>query len=436
MQDLTTSQLNKNESLVLLHDLLECAKLYNVDFEFSDDMSMREYRTKLEKHIIEEIHPYRIYDNSKVVPGQWATYLPDPSNPRGRKPLRRNSYEKLCDALIEYYTEQMHLNMELSYLFNEWIIFRRDETSAKKASIRKFISLWKVHIRYVEVDGKVMEAYRVNEITPKLLYRFFRKITKDRTYTKQMVNDIRCVLSGMFSYAIERDIIQMNPIRDVDLRRLSYKPNQDKTDNVFTKDDVWKLLNYLEDDTDPYSLAIQLDFNLFARVGEIAGLMWENVDFENRTVYICHQINYEPELNDDLTFSEKKMVTEDYLKGCTSHGYRTEYLTDEAVAILKKAKTVNPDGKYVFMPFGKPIVTLTFNKRLRKYCEAAGIPYHSSHKIRFYVASTAFNGDNLLQVSRMMGHSQVSTTLHYLRDVNQDKTCPDVFENLGKPKNG
>ena len=97
------------------------------------------------------------------------------------------------------------------------------------------------------------------------------------------------------------------------------------------------------------------------------------------------------------------MVTEDYLKGCTAQGYRTEYLTDETIDILKKAKALNPDGEYVFMPNGRPIITLTFNKRLKRYCEAAGVPYHSSHKIRFYACSAAYNGENLAQVSKMMG---------------------------------
>ena len=84
------------------------------------------------------------------------------------------------------------------------------------------------------------------------------------------------------------------------------------------------------------------------------------------------------------------------------------------------------------MPNGKPIVTLTFNKRLKKYCEEIGIPYRSRHKIRFYAASTAYNGNNLSAVSKMMGHSQISTTLHYLRDVDQKDDYSDVFKNLGR----
>ena len=99
--------------------------------------------------------------------------------------------------------------------------------------------------------------------------------------------------------------------------------------------------------------------------------------------------------------------------------------------VLKKARTINPDGEFVFMPFGKPIVTLTFNKRLKKYCGEAGVPYHSSHKIRFYTASMAYNGENLAQISRMMGHSQVSTTLHYLRDAKQNEDCSELFKKLG-----
>ncbi|MBO4395902.1 MAG: site-specific integrase, partial [Eubacterium sp.] len=192
------------------------------------------------------------------------------------------------------------------------------------------------------------------------------------------------------------------------------------------------LIRHLAPLREPYALAIRLDFNMFIRVGEIAGLKWENIDLERRNAYICHQVTYEPELNDDLTFSEKKMVTEDYLKGCTSQGYRNEYLTDEAIEILKVAREINPDGEYVFMPFGKPIITTTFNKRLKKYCGEVCIPYRSSHKIRFYAASTAYNGENLPVVSRLMGHSQISTTMHYLRDVIQDNNYADAFQNLGR----
>ena len=48
--------------------------------------------------------------------------------------------------------------------------------------------------------------------------------------------------------------------------------------------------------------------------------------------------------------------------------------------------------------------------------------------------STAYNGENLAQISKMMGHSQVNTTLHYLRDAKQDKDMSCLFEKLGSQK--
>ena len=128
------------------------------------------------------------------------------------------------------------------------------------------------------------------------------------------------------------------------------------------------------------------------------------------------------------------MVIEDYLKGYTSQGYRYEFITDDALDVLKRAREINPNGEYVFMPFGRPIITTTFNKRLKKYCAAAGVPYRSSHKIRFYACSMAYDGENLQELSKMMGHSQVSTTLRYLRDVKQDDDYSDLFKNLGRKK--
>lgn len=46
-------------------------------------------------------------------------------------------------------------------------------------------------------------------------------------------------------------------------------------------------------------------------------------------------------------------------------------------------------------PDGSIMTTDSFNRRLKKYCKESCVPYHSSHKIRFYNASTAFDGNNL-----------------------------------------
>lgn len=402
--------------------LADCVSL-SVDEVLEDDMTMKEAKKKLEAIILEN-HKYKIYysESEKA----WRTYLSDDTKANGRRPIKRSSKENLEKAIIEHYKSKNRVNISLSELFAEWMIYRRDETSAKPATIRKNTSEWNTLYK-----NSVLADMRVADITPVILIRFFRKLTKDREYTRQAVTNARSLLSGMFSYAVEEEIISHNPILDVDFKKFSYKPVERQSDNVFTREEAQKLLSYLQDINEPYSLAIQLSFNLFIRIGETKALKWENIDPDKRTVYLNSQLLQEPTLNDDLTFSHKETKLESYIKGCTSQGFRTEYLTDDAIRILEKAKELNPEGEFVFMPYGKPMSTDRFNIYLKRYCEKAGIPYHSSHKIRFYTASTAYDGKNLIQISKLMGHSQTGTTVKYLRDVMQDDNLADTFQNLG-----
>lgn len=402
--------------------LADCANL-SID-EVLEDMTMNEARKKLEAIILEN-HNYKIYysESEKA----WRTYLPDETKANGRRAIKRSSKENLEKLIIEHYKAKNRVNICLSQLFQEWMIYRRDETSAKSATIRKNKSEWNKFYR-----NSVLADMKVADITPIILIRFFRKLTKDREYTRQAITNARSLLSGMFSYAVEEEIISHNPILDVDFKKFSYKPVERQSDNVFTREEAQKLLAYLQGiDDEPYSLAIQLSFNLFIRIGETKALKWEAIDLEKRTIYLNSQLLQEPTLNDDLTFSKKETKVESYIKGCTSSGFRKEYLTDDAIRILEKAKKLNPDGEFVFMPYGRPMCTDRFNIYLRRYCTAVGIPYHSSHKIRFYSASTAYNGQNLVTISKMMGHSQTATTMHYLRDVMQDDNLADAFQNLG-----
>ena len=107
---------------------------------------------------------------------------------------------------------------------------------------------------------------------------------------------------------------------------------------------------------------------------------------------------------------------------------RTLRLTNEAIKIIILAREINPDGEYIFMPYGRLMRTDTFNTHLKKYCNECGIPYYSSHKIRFTSASTLYNGKNLTQLSRALGHSQVATTMHYFRTVDCDDDMLEQME--------
>ncbi len=393
------------------------------------DGVLKDFENMKNKKILEQ-HKYNIYFSETEQ--AWRTYLPDDTKKSHRRPLKRKSRANLEKEIVKFYlakeeTENLR-KITLQALYEKWLIFRRDCTSAKPKTIQENVCEWNLFFK-----GTELAQMAVTDIKPITLIRFFRQLTKDRDYTHKRISNARSVLNGIMSYAIESEIITHNPVSDVNFKQFTYKPVEMQSDNVFSKEDTTKLLSYLKYINEPYSLAIQLSFYLFIRVGETKGLRWSDVDYDSRTIYLHRQISTERVLNDDLTFTKRQTIIYDQMKGNTSHGFRKQYLTDNALEILEKARQLSPNSTYIFEPDGRLMTTDSFNRRLKKYCKECGIPYHSSHKIRFYNASTAYDGKNLVTISKLMGHSQVETTLHYLRNVQKDEHQLLAFNNLGLP---
>ncbi|MBQ7195681.1 MAG: tyrosine-type recombinase/integrase [Bacteroidales bacterium] len=94
--------------------------------------------------------------------------------------------------------------------------------------------------------------------------------------------------------------------------------------------------------------------------------------------------------------------------------------------MIEKAHEINPDGEYLFMCYGRPINNDTFNDRLRKYCKEAGVPYLSSHKLRFTVASTLrAAGVDTAYLQKTLGHSNRAMTEHYIYETVEE---PEAIE--------
>ena len=405
---------------------------------FTDSVNMTSLEETLNKiqqmkkdYYLKQHHNKIFYSESEKL---WCTYIKEDSGKR--KSVRKKDKEALEAWLVEYYyskcVKENHDKLSLEALYPDWAKYRRDKTSVKPKTIQESVYCWNRFYKDTE-----LAQMPIREIKPLLLTRFFREMTSNRDLTHKSVSNARGVLNGLLSYAVEEGIIETNPLRDVNFRTFTYKPVENQTSNVYQKDDVEVLLTYLEKnyESDDYALAIRLFFNLFIRIGEMKALSWNDVDFEKRTIYIHRQLLTDRILNDDMTFTSRGAHVSNQIKGNTSKGFRYEFLTDDAVEILQKAKELNPDGDFIFMPNGKPMTTDRFNRKLKKYCEECGIEYHSSHKIRFYNASSAYDGNNIASLSVLMGHSEVATTIHYLRNVNSMTDNSHMFANLGKSKN-
>lgn len=396
--------------------------------------TMNDIENMKRSHYLEQ-HHYSIYYDEKQQ--KWITTLPS-DDIHKRRIIRRKDRKELEDCLIAYYCELTSKPPTLETLFPRWISFRQEETPVKDKTIQGWLSDWRTFYKGADLINKPIKDISTTDIT-----RFFRYLTKDRKYTSKRIYNVSSILNGIFSYALEQGYCDINPAKDINLRHLPYKQPHSDTDNVYSKEDVYTLLTHLRTtdtaksgykENDIYCYAIRLMFNLFCRIGELKALKWSDFDFNRRTVYLHAQIlECQEWVKNEATEGYLKPVRQEYsdqTKGNSSAGARYQYLTDESLEILEKIKSLRIDSEYVFMDNGHFLYTNIFNRHLKRYCEDVGITYRSSHKIRFYNASTAYTGDNLVQLQKVMGHSSSATTLHYLR--NTDKAdIRDIFAKLG-----
>ena len=168
------------------------------------------------------------------------------------------------------------------------------------------------------------------------------------------------------------------------------------------------------------------------RIGELLALRWSDIiekDGKN-FIYVHSQKLTNYTVNDDMSISPRDYKTVNHTKNRKDEGFRFQPLSDKANEVLAKAKMLNPSGEFIFMIDGKQLSCPTFNEHLKRCCIALNIPYYSSHIIRFTAASIlCATGVPLNYIQRLLGHTTLAMTIHYLRSVSDEDSMADIMCN-------
>jgi len=309
----------------------------------------------------------------------------------------------LIDKLYEYY-----FGTTLREIFKKWVLRRQKLKTVSPKTLEEDVGIWKRNLEDTEIANTA-----ITEIKPRDLLLLFLEWTGNGFITRKEFSNRKRVLNGIFKFAVLEGIRETNPLTDLPCNELKFlnKPPKNK---VYSLEDRSKLLNYLATiEQDAYTLAIQLSFFSILRIGEIKCLRWDEDNLNK--IFIENQLVSERTMNEDMTFNQTTFV-EKSPKGNPYFSVREETINDKGVQILCKMKELNPNGKYLFMYEGRPLTTTTFNRRLKKYCDAINIEYHSSHGIRFTSASICnAQGMSATKLQPLLGHSNLNMTHHYLR---------------------
>ena len=192
------------------------------------------------------------------------------------------------------------------------------------------------------------------------------------------------LLGGIFSYAIDCGLIEINPVHGV--KRFPDK----KGERYLSQSELTALGGALKKGTsaklNPYALAIiKLLIFTGARKGEIEGLQWKEVDFEGRY----------------LRLADSKT------------GQKTFPLNSGALEILSELPKLN-ENKYVFPALGGDSHYRGTPKIWSSIRTMAGLDDVRLHDLRHSFASIAVSGGASLPIiGALLGHADNTTTQRY-----------------------
>lgn len=208
-------------------------------------------------------------------------------------------------------------------------------------------------------------------------------------------------------------------------------PKADKTEvNYFQPEQVAEIRKALEEEPLKWKTLVHMLLITGARRGEILGLKWDKVDFENARIYICNNILY----------TADRGVYEDTPK--TERSKRYIMLPLETAELLKQYKAYQAEerlksgGYYQNQDFlftqgnGKPMHPDSVTDWLTKFSKRHGLPHINAHAFRHTMASMLYyNGVDSVSISKRLGHAHVSTTANIYAHVMEeaDKKNADIL---------
>lgn len=235
------------------------------------------------------------------------------------------------------------------------------------------------------------------------------------------------ILRSVFGMAFDDDLIPTNPMFKVKRPKKRKKEAVEAEPKAFSAEEISKILKCLKEEPFQWQVLVRLLIDSGARIGEITGLLWKNVDFDKETIRI----------DGSLTYSSAKGVMRTTTKNGKSREFKVASDIIQMMKILKQQQDYSVASPYVFTQSksDKPIHPQSPLRYLKKFGEKYGIEDMHPHKFRHSYASLAIsNGADVLSVSAKLGHSDVAVTLRNYSHANQEgiEKAAEIFRNAIK----
>lgn len=315
-------------------------------------------------------------------------------------------------------------------------------------------------------------SYKLKTITKDTLQDFITKMY-DEGYSINTVNSVKGLLTKSFTYALDRHYIISTPAINlvVPTKKQPKKTTRSKKHVYIPQDVMQKIFERFPKGSSAY-IPIMIGYHTGLRLGEIYGLVWEDIDFENKTLSVNRQVQWEA--GEARSEEEKKKTNGTsksngywYFSKPKYNSFRTIELDDVILETLKKEHDKQLKARAYFdkyynyyyceneMTYAKTDDILPMNKVSQEkspyevdficrredgsYISARTtqhtssiihkqlhFPQYDTHSLRHTHGTILYeNGASFMYIKERLGHKNLQTTIeiytnHYTDTINKN----------------
>lgn len=273
---------------------------------------------------------------------------------------------------------------------------------------------------------------KINDLKPYHIHTFYSIKMEQDKITANTIHHYHANIHKALNYAVKTELIPNNPADKVEL------PKKKKhIANFFTAAELKTLIDYSKGSQIESVIMFATWFGL--RRGEIVGIKWSDIDFENKILYITGTVKDKGESGSKI----KNLYYEPTAK--TSSSIRSFPMSDIAVDYLKRLMLKQSEQKrnskhynhkwddFVCVRNNGDLIPLEYISRtFPKLCEKAGLKRLKLHELRHTNISLLLEaGANMKELQEWAGHSSYNTTANIYSHI-QAKTKSKLTESLEK----
>lgn len=331
-------------------------------------------------------------------------------------------------------------------------------------TFKEFVEIWKrdyglkelapsTYYRYLGIlESRILPYFghfKLNKIRPIDIMQFYNLLDEDtqivrkknnngkktrKPLSKKTILEHHRLLHAMLTKAVYWQMIVTNPADRVQPPKAP-KPKRECYDEVQTRILI-DILEKLTGNDVKYKVAVLLDIFIGARLGELAGLEWSDIDLKNGIISINKSSQY---LSDKGIFTKSPK---------TESSVREVAIPDFIVSLLEEYKLWYEEQKSIYGKLwtnsdrlfvqadGKPMHPSTISKWFVKYVAQIGLPVINFHGLRHTNATLLISQNiDVAVVAARLGHAQITTTYNFYVHpiISHNRLAGNALENLLLP---